>query len=119
MSEDSLDRPLLVFDGECPFCRAWVTYWKHLTGDRVLYASYQEVGQRFPKSPAKSSPLPSNSSCRTAKCEAALTPCSARLAPCLEEEVGCCGVTNISPVSRPFPKQLTACSPVTDPSSTV
>ena len=49
MSEDSLDRPLLVFDGECPFCRAWVTYWKHLTGDRVLYASYQEVGQRFPK----------------------------------------------------------------------
>jgi len=40
MDQASLDRPFLVFDGECPFCRAWVEYWKHLTGDRVLYAPY-------------------------------------------------------------------------------
>ena len=43
MAENSLDRPLLVFDGECPFCRAWVDYWKRLTGDRIDYAPYQEV----------------------------------------------------------------------------
>ena len=49
MPEDSLDRPLLVFDGECPFCCAWVDYWKRLTGDRIAYAPFQEVGARFPK----------------------------------------------------------------------
>ena len=49
MPEYSLDRPLLVFDGECPFCRAWVDYWKHLTADRIAYATYQEVGPRFPE----------------------------------------------------------------------
>jgi predicted DCC family thiol-disulfide oxidoreductase YuxK len=48
MSDDSLDRPLLVFDGDCPFCRAWVDYWKCLTGDRVHYAPYQEVAPQFP-----------------------------------------------------------------------
>ncbi len=51
MDQASLDRPFLVFDGECPFCRAWVEYWKHLTGDRVLYAPYQEVGSGFPRTP--------------------------------------------------------------------
>ena len=51
MNESSVDRPLLVFDGECPFCRAWVEYCKCLTGDRVLYAPYQEVGPHIPNIP--------------------------------------------------------------------
>ena len=51
MNESSVDRPLLVFDGECPFCRAWVEYCKRLTGDRVLYAPYQEVGPHIPNVP--------------------------------------------------------------------
>lgn len=51
MSDHSLDRPLLVFDAECSFCREWVDYWKHLTGERVDYASYQEVSARFPNIP--------------------------------------------------------------------
>jgi predicted DCC family thiol-disulfide oxidoreductase YuxK len=50
---DSLYRPLLVFDGDCSFCRAWVEYWQRLTGDRVLYTPYQEVGDRFPDLPRK------------------------------------------------------------------
>ena len=50
---DSLDRPLLVFDGACSFCRAWVEYWQQLTGDRVLYAPYQEIGDHFPDLPQK------------------------------------------------------------------
>jgi hypothetical protein len=41
--------PLLVFDGDCGFCRAWVDYWKGLTSDRVNYAPFQEVGERFPQ----------------------------------------------------------------------
>jgi predicted DCC family thiol-disulfide oxidoreductase YuxK len=48
---DSIDRPMLVFDGDCSFCRAWIEYWKQLTGDRVLYGSYQDVGDRFPNTP--------------------------------------------------------------------
>jgi predicted DCC family thiol-disulfide oxidoreductase YuxK len=41
--------PLVIWDGDCGFCRAWVDYWKRLTGERVSYAPYQEVGERFPE----------------------------------------------------------------------
>jgi predicted DCC family thiol-disulfide oxidoreductase YuxK len=40
--------PELVFDGDCSFCRAWVGYWKQLTGNRVTYVPFQEMGDRFP-----------------------------------------------------------------------
>jgi predicted DCC family thiol-disulfide oxidoreductase YuxK len=49
MNRDQSHGPLLVFDGECRFCRAWVEYWRGLTGDRVDYAPFQEVGERFPQ----------------------------------------------------------------------
>jgi predicted DCC family thiol-disulfide oxidoreductase YuxK len=49
---DSLDRPLLVFDGDCSFCRVWVEYWQRLTGDQVLYTPFQEVGD-LPDLPRK------------------------------------------------------------------
>jgi lipase maturation factor 1 len=39
----SLDRPTVVFDGECSFCRAWIEHWQQLTGNRVLYTPYQEL----------------------------------------------------------------------------
>lgn len=53
MNKADLNRPLLVFDGECGFCRIWVDYWRLLTGNRVSYAPYQEVSQLFPQvSPA-------------------------------------------------------------------
>ncbi|MCH7828378.1 lipase maturation factor family protein [Patescibacteria group bacterium] len=45
--------PLLVYDGDCTFCRAWVDYWKSLTGDRVAYAPFQEVAEQFPTIPLK------------------------------------------------------------------
>ena len=48
MSSTDLKLPLLVFDGDCRFCRIWVDYWRRLTGDRVTYAPYQEVSHRFP-----------------------------------------------------------------------
>jgi predicted DCC family thiol-disulfide oxidoreductase YuxK len=49
----SLNRPTLVFDGACSFCRVWIEHWQRLTGDRVLYTSYQEIGSRFPDLPRK------------------------------------------------------------------
>jgi len=48
------DRPLLVFDGDCPFCRTWVDRWRQITGDRADYIAYQELGERFPDIPRES-----------------------------------------------------------------
>jgi len=45
------ERPLLVYDGDCGFCRRWIARWRHLTGDRVAYAPYQECAARFPEIP--------------------------------------------------------------------
>ncbi len=44
-------RPLLVFDGDCSFCRIWIGYWKKLTGDKVEYVPYQTDAGRFPHVP--------------------------------------------------------------------
>jgi predicted DCC family thiol-disulfide oxidoreductase YuxK len=43
--------PLLIYDGNCGFCLYWVRYWQKLTGTRVTYAPYQEVGDRYPEIP--------------------------------------------------------------------
>lgn len=45
-------KPLLIFNGDCGFCRLWVRRWKQLTGDRVDYAPSQEVGKNYPEIPA-------------------------------------------------------------------
>src|SRR5688572_19331279 len=39
-------RPLLIFDGDCSFCRRWIERWKNLTGDAIEYAPYQEAAER-------------------------------------------------------------------------
>ncbi|MGH7814637.1 MAG: lipase maturation factor family protein [Candidatus Binataceae bacterium] len=44
-------RPLLIFDGDCGFCRYWVHYWERLTEGKVDYAPYQEAGARYPQTP--------------------------------------------------------------------
>ncbi|MCU1335475.1 MAG: hypothetical protein JWO19_1056 [Bryobacterales bacterium] len=44
-------KPLLIYDGQCGFCRIWLDYWKRLTGDRIDYAPSQEVAGRFPQIP--------------------------------------------------------------------
>ncbi|PYV43571.1 MAG: hypothetical protein DMG06_10115 [Acidobacteria bacterium] len=44
-------KPLLVYDGDCSFCRWWIVRWKHSTGDLVEYAPFQEVGFQFPQIP--------------------------------------------------------------------
>jgi lipase maturation factor 1 len=43
--------PLLIFDGDCSFCRLWIDFWKQLTGDHLAYAPYQEAAAQFPQIP--------------------------------------------------------------------
>lgn len=42
-------KPILLYDGNCGFCRKWVGRWKILTKDKVLYEPYQEAAPRFPE----------------------------------------------------------------------
>ena len=44
-------KPLLIWDGECHFCRRWIERWRVLTGTEVDYAPYQEMPERFPEIP--------------------------------------------------------------------
>ena len=43
------ERPLLIFDGNCGFCRIWVEYWKQLTRDSVAYAASQDAADHYPQ----------------------------------------------------------------------
>ncbi len=46
-------KPLLIFDGDCQFCRRWITRWKNSTGDAIDYLPFQddEIARRFPEIP--------------------------------------------------------------------
>ncbi len=44
-------RPVLVYDGDCGFCRLWIERLKALAGDRIECAPYQEASSRFPQIP--------------------------------------------------------------------
>lgn len=37
------DKPLLVWDGDCGFCKYWVIRWKKMTGEHIVYRPYQEM----------------------------------------------------------------------------
>jgi predicted DCC family thiol-disulfide oxidoreductase YuxK len=40
---------VLVFDGECTFCRVWVERWRRSVEPRVGFVAYQDVGDAFPE----------------------------------------------------------------------
>jgi predicted DCC family thiol-disulfide oxidoreductase YuxK len=46
-----LSKPLLLYDGECTFCRAWIARWRSVIGERIDYAPYQEAAGRLPDIP--------------------------------------------------------------------
>ena len=48
---DAPPKPLLIFDGDCHFCRRWIERWRELTAGAVEYAPFQEAAQRFPEIP--------------------------------------------------------------------
>jgi len=43
-----MTRPVLLWDGDCSFCRAWIARWRVATGDAVEYATSQQHGVDFP-----------------------------------------------------------------------
>jgi len=40
-------KPLMVYDGNCGFCKYWILKWKRATGNAVEYKPYQEVATQF------------------------------------------------------------------------
>jgi predicted DCC family thiol-disulfide oxidoreductase YuxK len=49
-------QPVLIFDGECGFCRRWVRHWRRISGGRIEYLAFQDVrvAERFPEIPRAS-----------------------------------------------------------------
>lgn len=45
------ERPLLLYDGECSFCRAWIARGRRTIGERIEWVAYQEAGNRLPDLP--------------------------------------------------------------------
>jgi lipase maturation factor 1 len=48
---DPPPKPLMIWDGECHFCRRWIERWREITAGEVDYATYQEAANRFPEIP--------------------------------------------------------------------
>src|SRR5260370_2707844 len=44
-------KPLMIWDGDCHFCRRWIERWREITRDEVDYQISQKIGDRFSKIP--------------------------------------------------------------------
>ncbi len=44
-------KPLLIWDGDCDFCRLWIERWREMTMGKVDYTTYQKTIDRFPEIP--------------------------------------------------------------------
>jgi lipase maturation factor 1 len=40
----AVERPLLIYDAECRFCRRWIARWRARTGGRITYLPLQQPG---------------------------------------------------------------------------
>ncbi len=47
-------QPILIYDGDCRFCRFWVARWRARIGDRIDVAPSRQVADRFPDIPPES-----------------------------------------------------------------
>lgn len=45
-------KPVLIFDGDCNFCRKWIYRWTLQTGDAVRYEPWQQAAVHYPGIPA-------------------------------------------------------------------
>jgi predicted DCC family thiol-disulfide oxidoreductase YuxK len=43
--------PLVIWDGDCHFCRRWIERWKEITRDDIDYETSEQIGDRFPEIP--------------------------------------------------------------------
>jgi lipase maturation factor 1 len=44
-------KPVMIWDGECLFCKRWIERWREITVGKVDYATYQKAAARFPEIP--------------------------------------------------------------------
>jgi predicted DCC family thiol-disulfide oxidoreductase YuxK len=44
-------KPLMIWDGECHFCKRWIERWHEITAGKVDYETYQDAANRFPEIP--------------------------------------------------------------------
>ena len=49
VAQPPVGRPLLLYDGDCGFCRLWVERWREASGGRLDIESSQQGGARFPE----------------------------------------------------------------------
>lgn len=43
------DLPIMLFDGDCGFCRYWIGKWRGITRGKVRYEPYQKVLAQYPQ----------------------------------------------------------------------
>ena len=48
-----LPKPLLIWDGDCDFCRLWIERWRQMTAGKVDYTTYQKAAEHFPEIPTE------------------------------------------------------------------
>src|SRR5439155_2354067 len=51
VTHSSLDRPVMIYDGFCNFCRFWIARWHERTDGKIAYRRSQQVAERFPQIP--------------------------------------------------------------------
>ena len=44
-------KPLMIWDGDCHFCRRWIERWRETTRNEVDYETSQNVADKFPEIP--------------------------------------------------------------------
>src|SRR4029453_14002069 len=44
-------KPLLIWDGECDFCRLWIERWHEITAGKIDYFTYQKPTNACPQIP--------------------------------------------------------------------
>lgn len=42
------NKPRVIYDGDCEFCRRWIKRWEVMTGDRVAFIPFQKAAKQYP-----------------------------------------------------------------------
>ncbi len=45
----AINKPTMLWDGDCGFCFRWIQRWRKTTGNTVEYRPYQEALEEFPQ----------------------------------------------------------------------
>ena len=47
------NKPVMVWDGDCGFCRYWMLRWKKISGNQIAYEPYQESYHKYDDIPVE------------------------------------------------------------------